>query len=176
MLFLNRFWLTEIYICCKLCLTRDKTHDQQSALPTMLTLQFFCTSGTLHIRHIHTIFELLGRPFCLSLLVSFFRCCYERNSIHTALLSHFLFLIHSVHHLFFYPAMDDCWIHVNVGCSAYIYSMRLIVPLNDEPWLAHRRQQSVGSNFQFHYRGSSFGECRLLLHCHCSQVHSNLEW
>ena len=35
-------------------------------------------------------FELQGRPFWSSLLVSFFRCCYERNSIHTASLSHFI--------------------------------------------------------------------------------------
>ena len=34
-------------------------------------------------------------------LVSFFQCCYERNSIYTALLSHFISLIHLAHHLFF---------------------------------------------------------------------------
>ena len=56
---------------------------------------FFCTSGILHARYIRAIFELQGRPFCSSFLVSFFlsffRCCYERNSIHTASLSHFIF-------------------------------------------------------------------------------------
>ena len=51
----------------------------------------------------------------------------------------------------FYPAMDVCWIHVKISCSTCIYSMLLIVSLNDEPWLAHRRQQSAGSAFQFHY-------------------------
>ena len=35
------------------------------------------------------------------LFVSFFLCGYERNSIQTASLSHFIFLIHSVHNLFF---------------------------------------------------------------------------
>ena len=51
----------------------------------------------------------------------------------------------------FYPAGDGCWIHVKIGCSACIYSIPLVVSLNDEPRLAHRRQQSVGSAFQFHY-------------------------
>ena len=67
-------------------------------------------------------FELWGRPFLSSLFVSFFRCCYERNSIHTALLSHFISLVHS-----------------------------LFVSLNDEPRLAHWMQQSAGSAFQFYY-------------------------
>ena len=101
MLFLYRFWLTEICICCKPCPTRDELHDLQIALLTMLTLPFFYTSGSLHTRHIHTIFKLWGRSFCSSLLVCFFLCCYERNSIHTASLSHFIFLVHLVHHLFF---------------------------------------------------------------------------
>ena len=115
---------------------------------------FFFTSGTPHARHIHAHFELWGRPFPSSLLASFCLsscwCCYERNSIHTASLSHFIFLIRPVHHLFFYLAGGSCWIHVNVSCSACIYST-LLVSLNDKPHLAHRRQQSVGSAFQFHY-------------------------
>ena len=52
-------------------------------------------------------FELWGRPFCLSLLVSFFWCCYERNSIHTAPLSHFISLIHSAYHLFFFLSSHE---------------------------------------------------------------------
>ena len=51
----------------------------------------------------------------------------------------------------FYSAVDDCWVYVNVGCSPYIHSTPLTVSLNNEPQLAHRRQQSVGSAFQFHY-------------------------
>ena len=42
----------------------------QIALPTTLTLLFFCTFGILHLRYIHAIFELQGRPFCLSFFVS----------------------------------------------------------------------------------------------------------
>ena len=53
--------------------------------------------------------------------------------------------------LVFYPARDGCWIHVNIGCSAHIYSTSLIVSSNNKPWLAHQKQQSVGSAFQFHY-------------------------
>ena len=105
----------------------------------------FCTSGTLHTRHIRVIFEFWGRPFCSSLLVSFFWCCYERNSIHTASLSHFISRSLGSPPVLFYPAVYDCWIHVN-------NSMPLVVSLNDESWLAHRRQLSVGSAFQFHYR------------------------
>ena len=105
MLFLYRFWLTEIYICHKPCPAKDKMHDLQITLP--MTLSFFFTSGTLHTRYIRTIFRVWGRPFCSLLFVSFFRCCYERNSSHTASLSHFISLIHSAHHLFFYPAMDN---------------------------------------------------------------------
>ena len=51
----------------------------------------------------------------------------------------------------FYPAVDSCWIHVNVSCSACIYCTPLVVSLNDEPRLAHQRQQSADSAFQFHY-------------------------
>ena len=51
----------------------------------------------------------------------------------------------------FYPAVDICWIHVNVRCSASIYSIPLTVSLNDEPRVAHWRQLSVVSAFQFHY-------------------------
>ena len=101
MLLLYWFWLTEICVCCKPHPTRDETHNLQIALLMMLTIPFFYTFGTLHAKHICAIFELCGRPFCSSLLVSFFRCCYERNSIHTASLSHFISLVHSVHHLFF---------------------------------------------------------------------------
>ena len=52
---------------------------------------------------------------------------------------------------FFYPAMVGCWIHVNVSCSACIYSIPLVISLNDKLRLAHRRQHSAGSAFQFHY-------------------------
>ena len=70
---------------------------------------FFYTSGTLHARHIYAHFELWGRLFCSSFLVSFFLwCCYERNSFCTALLSHLIYLVHPAHHLLFYPARDGC--------------------------------------------------------------------
>ena len=152
LLLLYRFWLTEICIFCKPCPTRDKTRDLQIALLMTFMLPFFYSSGTLHAKDIRTSFELWGRPFCSSLPVSFFRYCYERNSIHTASLSHFISLVHSAHHLFFfvcffYPTMDGCWIHVNVDCSTCLYNMSLIVSLNDEPLLVHQRQQSAGSAF-----------------------------
>ena len=54
----------------------------------------------------------------------------------------------------FYPAGNSCWIHVNVGCSACIYSTLFVVSLNDEYQLVYRGQQSEGSAFQFHYMDS----------------------
>ena len=63
----------------------------------------------------------------------------------TQLRCHISSLVHSVRHLFyFYPAVYDCWIHVND-------STPLVVSLNDESRLAHRRQQSASSAFQLHY-------------------------
>ena len=147
LLILYCFWLTEICICRNPRPTRGETCDLKIALPMTLMLPFFYISSTLYTRHICASFKLWGRPFCLSLLVSFFRCCNEKNSIHTTLLSHFISLVHSAHYLFFIQPGNGCWIHS--GCSACIYSTLIIVSLNDEPWLAHWRQQSVGSAFNF---------------------------
>ena len=82
-------WLTEICKCCKPHPTRDETRDLQIAPQRRSCFRSFCTSGTQHTRYIRAIFEDQRRPFCSSLFVSFFRCSYERNSIHTASLSHF---------------------------------------------------------------------------------------
>ena len=108
LLLLYLFWLAEICICHWLCPTRDETCDLQIAPPRMLMLPFFFfffyASGTPHTRHICVRFELWSRPFCSSLLSSFlpsFWCCNERNSFHTALLSHFISLIRLAHHQFF---------------------------------------------------------------------------
>ena len=156
MLLLYQFWLTEICICCKPCPTRDKMHDLQIALPMTLTLPFFYTFGTLHARHIRAIFKLWGRPLvkwptsnAFNITSCFFLSVFlwkEFNSHSFIVTFHF-----SCSPPVFYPALDDCRIHVNVGCHAYIYSTLLAVSLNDEPWLAHWRQQSAGSAFQFHY-------------------------
>ena len=151
MLLLYQFWQTEICICCKPRPTREKC-DLQIALTTTLTLPFFHTSDALPARHIHAIFELSGRPSCSSLLVSIFLSLWlwkEFNSHSFVVTFHFScsFGLPPV----FYPTVDDCWIHINVGCSACIYSRLFMVSLNDESRLAHQRQQSVDSAFQFHY-------------------------
>ena len=65
----------------------------------------------------------------------------------------------------FYPAVDDCWTHVNVGCSACIYNISPVASLNDESWLAHRRQQSTGSAFQFHYKLKTLNLVGLIVKC-----------
>ena len=115
----------------------------QTAFPATLTLLFFCTSSTLQAGYLHPIFEFQGRPFCSSLLLSFFRCCYAKNSIHTASLSHFISHSLGSPPVLFYPIIYSCKIHVND-------STPLVVSLNDESRLAHWRQQSAGSAFQFH--------------------------
>ena len=51
----------------------------------------------------------------------------------------------------FNTAGGGCWIQVYVGSSACIYCSPHVVSLNDEPRFAHRRHQSAGSAFQFHY-------------------------
>ena len=103
--FYTSSWLTKICICCIPRPTGNETCDLQIALPMTLMLPFFCTSGT---RYIHAIFELQGRPFCSSLLVSFFWCCYERNSIHTASLSHFISCSLGSPPVLFHPAVYNC--------------------------------------------------------------------
>ena len=83
-------------------LSRQKRPTNCTPNDSWLHFFFFLnTFGTLAQMCLAYSFELWGRPFCSSLLVSFFWCCYERNSIHTASLSHFIFLIHSAHQLFF---------------------------------------------------------------------------
>ena len=102
LLFLNQFWIAEI---CHM--SQTPSHRRRDAWPTNFTPKdahasvFFYTFNTPYARHIRARFKLCGRPFHLSLLASFFWCCYERNSIHTASLSHFLSLVHLAHHLFF---------------------------------------------------------------------------
>ena len=153
LLLLYQFRLAEICICLKPCFTRDVTRDQQILLPRMLMLLFFSILLLLpHARHICASFELWGRQFCSSLLASFFLLVLLWKEFN----SHIFIVTFHFSHSFssppvFYPAGDGCWIHVNVGCSACIYSMPLIVSLNDKPRLAHPRWQSVGSVFQFHY-------------------------
>ena len=72
LLLLHQFWLAEICICHKPRLTRDDMCDLQIALLRSLTLPFFSIFPALYMWHIRACFELWGRPFCSSLLASFF--------------------------------------------------------------------------------------------------------
>ena len=155
-------------------MSQTPSHQRRDVWPTNCTpknarASVFCILPVLHTQDTCALvlnFEVgpFARHFLLlSFFLSFFWCCYERNSIHTASMS-FYFSRSSGSPSVFHPAGDGCWIHVNVGCSACIYSTPLFIFLNDEPRLAHRRQQSVGSVFQFHYRITSLA-CRLFLLC-----------
>ena len=142
-LLLYWFWLTEIFICRKSRPTRDETHDLQIALPTMLMLPFFYTSSTLHVRHICTSFELWGRPFCSSLLVSIFLLLWKEFNSHSFVVTfHFSRLLSSPS--VFYPAVDSCWIHGNIGCYACIYSIHSLSLWATNPgWLITGSSQQV---------------------------------
>ena len=111
----------------------------------------FFLSSTLHARHIHACFELWGRPFRLSLIACFFlpSCLPFGVAMKGIQSTPFIFLICFAHYLFL--SSRGCLLDsLNIGCSACIYSMSL-VSLNDKLRLAHQRQQSVSSAFQFHY-------------------------
>ena len=118
MLLLYQFWLTEICICCKPRPTNCTPNDPHASV--------FYTSSTLHTRHIRTIFELWGRTFCLSLLVSFFRCFYERNSIHTRIV--FIFIAIStmfwpIRSLAFFRCLSNSGTYTELRTTSFIESM-----------------------------------------------------
>ena len=90
----KKVWkLIECITCHKLHPTRDKSHDLQIALPNILMLLFFFS--ILPVLHTQDTFTLVlnfevGHFAHHFLLLSFFWCYFERNSIHTASLSHFI--------------------------------------------------------------------------------------
>ena len=88
---------------------------------------FFFTSGTPHTR------QFMFLSFGVAM----------KGIQFTQLRCHISFLSFTWLTTCFYPAVDGCWIHVNVGCSACLYSTPFVVSLNDEHRLAHRKQQSV---------------------------------
>ena len=90
-------------------------HQRRDAWPTNCTPKdahasvFFYTSSTPHARHIRTHFELWGRPFCSSLLASFFLSALlwkEFNSHSFIVTFHFSRSFGSPP--VFYPARDGC--------------------------------------------------------------------
>ena len=104
---LFQFRLAEIHICHKPHPIRDETCDLQIAPPKNAHASIFSILPVLHTQDTFTLilnFEVGHFTHHFLLLSSFlpsFWCCYERNSIHTASLSHFISLIPSAHHLFF---------------------------------------------------------------------------
>ena len=139
----------------------DAWHTNCTHKDAHASIFFFCISGIPHARHIHAHFEFWGWPFHLSLLASFFLYSFLpsfllvllwKEVIPHSFVVTFHFSCSSSSAPVFYPAGDGCWIHVNVRCSACIYITSLVVSSYVKPLLAHRRQQSAGSAFQFHYR------------------------
>ena len=105
LLLLYQFWLAEICICHKPRPTRDETSDLQIALPNTLMLPFFFS--ILPAFHPQSTFALVlnfGVGHFITSYLSLFSywCCYERNSIHTISLSHFISLVRPAHSLFFF--------------------------------------------------------------------------
>ena len=150
-------------------MSQTPSYQRQEAWPTNCTpkdahafvfcffLFFFSnTSGTPHARHIRARFELWGGAISIVTSCFFLSFGVFMKGIQFTQLCYYIsflsFVRLTICFCFFYAAGDGCWIHVYVSCSACIYGMLLVVSLNDEPRLTHRRQQSVGSAFQFHYR------------------------
>ena len=113
-------------------ISQNPSHKWRDPWPTnctprtpMLRGFFFSILPELHMQVTFALvlsFEVghFARHF---LFFSSFWFCYERNSSHAVSMSHFISLVRLAHHLFFYyPTGDGYWIHVNVGCSAGIYS------------------------------------------------------
>ena len=117
LLLLYWFWLTEICICHKLCPTRDETHDLQTAHPMTLMLPFFCTSSTLHTKHIRPIFELWGRPFCSSLLVFFSFGGAMKGIPFTQLCCHISFLL--------FTWLITCFFLSSRGCKCRLFCLHI---------------------------------------------------
>ena len=112
-------------------------------------LLLFYTSGTPHARHSRSFWTLRE---AISLVTScFLPFGVAMKGIPHSFLVIFYFSRLSGSSPVFYLTGDGCWIHINVGCSACIHSTPLVVSLNDKPRLDNRKQQSVGSAFQFHY-------------------------
>ena len=130
LLLLYQFWLAEICISHKLRPTRDETLDLQIALPmTLMLLCFFSILQALHTQDTFTLvlnFEV-GHVICHFLLLSFFLSAFLRKEFnpHSFVVT-FHFSRSSSSPPIFYPTGDGCWIHVNVRCSASIYSKYLL--------------------------------------------------
>ena len=134
--FLYQFWLVEICICHKPRPTRDKTRDLQIALPWTLMLLFFSILLALLTQDTFVLvlnFEF-GHFACHFLLLSFFLLVLLwKEFIPHSFVVTFHFSRSPSSPPVLYPARDGCWIHVNIGCSACIYSVPLVVSLNTDP-------------------------------------------
>ena len=146
-------------------MSQTLSHQRRDAWPINCTPKDGHASifSILPVLHTQDTFVLIlnfevGHFACHFLLLSFFLLVLlwkEFNPYSFVVTFHFSHSFGSPPVFFFYPAMDSCWIHVNIGCSACIYSMLHTVSLNDKPRLAHQMQQSAGSAFQLHYNHRS---------------------
>ena len=134
------------------------SHQRRNAWPTNCTpnnahasifLYFRYSTHKTHSRHFRTLrLAILLVTSCFFHLVLLWK---EFNSHSFVVTFHF-----SCSPPVFYPAVDDCWIHVNIGCSACIYSISLVVSLNDEFRLAHL---SFNFTTRFHSHVSGLAAC-----------------
>ena len=125
-------------------MSRTPSHQRRDVWPTNCTHKdshasiFFYTSGTSHARYIHTRFNFeVGHFTCHFLLLSFFLLVLlwkEFNSHSFIVTFHFSHLSGSPP--VFYPAEDDCWIHVNLAVlPAYTAHESLSLWMTDPGWL-----------------------------------------
>ena len=178
------------------------SHQRRDAWPTNCTpndahssvfLYFQYSICKTHSRHFRTF-----RWAILLVTSCFFRCCYERNSIYKASLSHFISVVHSAHHLFFLSSrrrlLDSgkrrlfC-LHIQ-HATRCLFERRTPVGsleaavcrscLSISLQVSKLKKSSVLNGTLDHLmvrlQPWCFGEYGVLLHCHCSQVHSDSEW
>ena len=113
LLLLYQFWLAENCICHKPHPIPPETRGMTYKLhhKGAHASIFFSILLALHTQDTFALilnFEVGHSLVTFCFFLPSFWCYYEKNSFHTALLSHFISLVHLAHHLFFYLAGDDC--------------------------------------------------------------------
>ena len=145
-------WLTEI------CMSQTPSHQRWDTLPINCTPKdahasvffpyFWHSTCKTHLCSFWTLrwAILVVTCFFFSPFLPSFWCCYERNSIHTASLSHFISLVRPTHHLLSSRGQLLDWHKRQLFCPHIQHATRLF-----EQQTPVRRQWSVVSAFQYHY-------------------------
>ena len=116
LLLLYQFWLVEICICNKPIPPEMRPMTYKLHSPRKLIVPFFSILPALHMQD---RFTLVTSWFFLS---SFFPFGVAMKRIQFTQLHCHISFLSSGSPPIFYPAGNGCWIHVNISCSACIYT------------------------------------------------------